>query len=57
MALLRSLGVNVGLGTDGPASGNTLDLFTQMRMCENFHKNTLKTEVLSCKRDRENGDN
>ena len=42
VALLRSLGVNVGLGTDGPASGNTLDLFTQMRMCENFHKNTLK---------------
>ena len=42
VAQLRSLGVNVGLGTDGPASGNTLDLFTQMRMCENFHKNTLK---------------
>ena len=25
-------GVSVGLGTDGPASGNTLDLFTQMRL-------------------------
>ncbi len=32
-------GVPVGLGTDGPASGNTLDLFTQMRFCANFHKN------------------
>lgn len=31
--------VPVGLGTDGPASGNTLDLFTQMRFCANFHKN------------------
>lgn len=39
---LRSLGVPVGLGTDGPASGNTLDLFTQMRMCANFHKNELR---------------
>ena len=32
-------GLAVGLGTDGPASGNTLDLFTQMRFCANFHKN------------------
>ncbi len=39
---LRRLGVAVGLGTDGPASGNTLDLFTQMRMCANFHKNQQK---------------
>ena len=31
--------IPVGLGTDGPASGNTLDLFTQMRFCANFHKN------------------
>lgn len=31
--------VPVGLGTDGPASGNTLDLFTQMRFSANFHKN------------------
>lgn len=31
-------GLNVGLGTDGPSSGNTLDLFTQMRMVANFHK-------------------
>lgn len=34
-------GVPVGLGSDGPASGNTLDLFVQMRFCANFHKNTL----------------
>lgn len=31
-------GLQVGLGTDGPSSGNTLDLFTQMRMVANFHK-------------------
>lgn len=31
-------GLNVGLGTDGPSSGNTLDLFTQMRMFANFQK-------------------
>ena len=35
-------GVAVGLGSDGPASGNTLDLFTQMRLCANFHKNELR---------------
>ncbi|MHC5267682.1 amidohydrolase [Enterococcus sp. LJL98] len=31
-------GLHVGLGTDGPSSGNTLDLFTQMRMFANFQK-------------------
>lgn len=31
-------GLKVGLGTDGPSSGNTLDLFTQMRLVANFHK-------------------
>lgn len=35
-------GLRVGLGTDGPSSGNTLDLFTQMRMFANFQKTTLK---------------
>lgn len=30
--------LTVGLGTDGPSSGNTLDLFTQMRQFANFHK-------------------
>ncbi len=32
-------GVIVGLGTDGPASGNTLDLFIQMKLFADFHKN------------------
>lgn len=36
---LLEAGINVGLGTDGAASGNTLDLFTQFKMCANFHKN------------------
>lgn len=31
-------GLTVGLGTDGPSSGNTLDLFTQMKLTANFHK-------------------
>ncbi len=29
---MRDQGVVVGLGTDGPSSGNTLDLFTQMKL-------------------------
>jgi 5-methylthioadenosine/S-adenosylhomocysteine deaminase len=32
-------GIHVGLGTDGAASGNTLDLLTQFKLCANFHKN------------------
>ncbi len=32
-------GITVGLGTDGPASGNTLDIFTQMKLFADFHKN------------------
>lgn len=40
-AMLR-LGIPVGLGTDGPASGNTLDIFTQMKLCADFHKNETK---------------
>lgn len=39
---MRELGIAVGLGTDGPASGNTLDIFTQMKLCANFHKNETK---------------
>lgn len=31
LAALRARGVNVGLGTDGAASNNRLDLFTEMR--------------------------
>lgn len=30
--------ISVGLGTDGPSSGNTLDLFSQMKLFANFHK-------------------
>lgn len=30
--------IPVGLGTDGPSSGNTLDLFTQFRLFASFHK-------------------
>ena len=37
-ALLEA-NVPVGLGTDGPSSGNTLNLFDQMRLFANFHKN------------------
>ena len=36
-ALLKA-GVPVGLGTDGPSSGNTLSIFDQMRLFANFHK-------------------
>lgn len=31
-------GIPVALGTDGPSSGNTLDLFTQMDLVAKFHK-------------------
>ena len=44
VAPIRSLlehGVTVALGTDGPSSGNTLDIFTQMRMMANFQKTYL----------------
>lgn len=30
--------VIVGLGTDGPSSGNTLDIITQFKLVANFHK-------------------
>ncbi len=39
VSAMLHLGVPVGLGTDGPASGNTLDIFTQMKLCSDFHKN------------------
>lgn len=45
VAPIRSLlehGVTVALGTDRPSSGNTLDIFTQMRMMANFQKTYLK---------------
>ena len=31
-------GLDVGLGTDGPSSGNTLDLFVQMNLVAKIHK-------------------
>lgn len=37
---LLEAGVAVGLGTDGPSSGNTLDLFTQFKLFASFHKVT-----------------
>lgn len=48
---MRKNGIAVGLGTDGPASGNTLDLFTQMRFCANFHKNENRDRSLFPARD------
>jgi 5-methylthioadenosine/S-adenosylhomocysteine deaminase len=35
---MRDHGIPVGLGTDGPSSGNTLDLFIQMNLAAKFHK-------------------
>lgn len=32
----------IGLGSDGPSSGNTFDMFTQMKLFANFHKNQTK---------------
>jgi 5-methylthioadenosine/S-adenosylhomocysteine deaminase len=36
---MRAHGIPVSLGTDGPASGNTLDMFTQMKLYAILHKN------------------
>ncbi len=35
---MQAAGVNVSLGTDGPISGNTLDLWTQIRFVPMVHK-------------------
>ncbi|MFH1582840.1 MAG: amidohydrolase family protein, partial [Candidatus Falkowbacteria bacterium] len=35
---MLGLGITVGLGTDGAASNNTLDLFSDMRACALIHK-------------------
>lgn len=35
---MRELGINVGLGTDGPMSGNTLDIITQMSQVGKIQK-------------------
>jgi len=49
-ALLEA-GVPVGLGTDGPSSGNTLNMFDQMRLFANFHKNENRDRSLFPARD------
>lgn len=35
---MREKGINIGLGTDGPMSGNTLDILTQMSQVGKIHK-------------------
>lgn len=35
---MREQGINVGLGSDGPMSGNTLDIITQMALVGKIHK-------------------
>jgi len=37
---LLNLGVNVGLGTDGPASNNSLDMFETMKVASLFQKSS-----------------
>ncbi|MGE5471206.1 MAG: TRZ/ATZ family hydrolase [Bacteroidota bacterium] len=40
VARMRQLGINVGLGTDGAASNNRLDLFAEMRLASLLAKGT-----------------
>lgn len=35
---MYNMGLKLGLGTDGPMSGNTLDIFTQMGLVAKIHK-------------------
>jgi len=42
IADMREKGIKVCLGTDGPSSGNTLDLFTQMKLYAILQKNLKK---------------
>ena len=35
---MKENGINIGLGTDGPMSGNTLDIITQMAQVGKIHK-------------------
>lgn len=48
---MMELSIPVGLGTDGPSSGNTLDLFTQMKLVANFQKTALKDRTAFPARD------
>ena len=42
LAQMVDAGVRVGLGTDGPMSGNTLDVFGPMRAAATVHKGVLR---------------
>lgn len=44
-------GIPVGLGTDGPSSGNTLSMFTQFRLFASFHKTVNHDRSLFTARD------
>ena len=44
-------GIPVGLGTDGPSSGNTLSMFTQFRLFASFHKTENRDRSLFPARD------
>ena len=44
-------GIPVALGTDGPASGNTLDMFTQFNLFAKFHKTKALNRTLFPARD------
>lgn len=39
-------GILVGLGTDGPSSGNTLSMFSQLRLFASFHKTENRDRAL-----------
>jgi 5-methylthioadenosine/S-adenosylhomocysteine deaminase len=47
---MLEMGITVGLGTDGAASNNTLDLFSDMRACALMHKvnNFDPTAISAC---------
>lgn len=36
--LMKEKGINIGLGSDGPMSGNTIDIITQMSLVAKIHK-------------------
>lgn len=47
---MLEMGIAAGLGTDGAASNNTLDLFSDMRVCAMMHKlNSLDSSAVSAR--------